>query len=167
MLAPEPSPHGTIGAFSIAKTCTVRVVRAWTVREEMSKRHDIGSHMQVCSRLNIGIQITQHLLQDQQNDHKKRSPHGWIIITRIVYVLSNHCVAFSVLTEFTVVTVRGGGYPRGLPLVTRVLASSEQAWEPMASSIVNFCRKARTVPPVLLKSVMAATSCAEPFDVST
>jgi hypothetical protein len=33
-------------------------------------------------------------------------------------------------------------------LVTRLLASSEQAWEPMASSSVNFCRKTRTVREV-------------------
>jgi hypothetical protein len=32
-----------------------------------------------------------------------------------------------------------------MPLVTRLLASSEQAWDPMASSSVNFCRKTRTV----------------------
>jgi hypothetical protein len=33
-----------------------------------------------------------------------------------------------------------------MPLVTRVFASSEHAWDPMASSSVNFCRKKRTVP---------------------
>jgi hypothetical protein len=33
-----------------------------------------------------------------------------------------------------------------MPLVTRVFASSEHAWDPMASSSVNFCRKTRTVP---------------------
>jgi hypothetical protein len=33
-----------------------------------------------------------------------------------------------------------------MPLVTRLLASSELAWGPMASSSVNFCRKTRTVP---------------------
>jgi hypothetical protein len=32
-----------------------------------------------------------------------------------------------------------------MPLVTRLLASSELAWGPMASSSVNFCRKTRTV----------------------
>jgi hypothetical protein len=32
-----------------------------------------------------------------------------------------------------------------MPLVTRVFASSEHAWDPMASSSVNFCRKTRTV----------------------
>jgi hypothetical protein len=33
-----------------------------------------------------------------------------------------------------------------MPLVTRMFASSEHAWDPMASSSVNFCRKTRTVP---------------------
>jgi hypothetical protein len=33
-----------------------------------------------------------------------------------------------------------------MPLVTRVFASSEHAWDPMASSSVNFCQKTRTVP---------------------
>jgi hypothetical protein len=28
-----------------------------------------------------------------------------------------------------------------MPLVTRMFASSEHAWDPMASSSVNFCRK--------------------------
>jgi hypothetical protein len=32
-----------------------------------------------------------------------------------------------------------------MPLVTRMFASSEQAWDPMASSGVNVCRKTRTV----------------------
>jgi hypothetical protein len=32
-------------------------------------------------------------------------------------------------------------HPRGMPLVARLLDSSEQAWEPMASSSVNVCRK--------------------------
>jgi hypothetical protein len=38
--------------------------------------------------------------------------------------------------------VRGVKHPRGMPLVTHLLASREQAWEPMASSGVNFCRNA-------------------------
>jgi hypothetical protein len=37
--------------------------------------------------------------------------------------------------------------PRGMSLVTRVFASSEHAWDPMASSSVKFCQKTRTVPP--------------------
>jgi hypothetical protein len=32
--------------------------------------------------------------------------------------------------------------------ITRVLASREEAWEPMAFSGVNLCRKTRTVPTV-------------------
>jgi hypothetical protein len=41
-----------------------------------------------------------------------------------------------------------------MALVTHLLASSEQAWEPMASSSVNFCRKTRTVPtPQSVESV--------------
>jgi hypothetical protein len=36
--------------------------------------------------------------------------------------------------------------PRGMPLVTRMIASSEQAWNPMASSSAKFCLKTRTVP---------------------
>jgi hypothetical protein len=47
----------------------------------------------------------------------------------------------SVWTEFTVIMVRGSAYPRGMLLVTGMLASSEQAWEPIASSSVNSCRK--------------------------
>jgi hypothetical protein len=53
--------------------------------------------------------------------------------------------AFSVWTQFTVQTGKRSELPRGMPLVTRLLASSELAWGPMASSSVNFCRKTRTV----------------------
>ena len=49
--------------------------------------------------------------------------------------------AFSVATQFTVSTGKRSELPRGMPLVTRVFASSEHAWDPMASSSVNFCRK--------------------------
>jgi hypothetical protein len=55
---------------------------------------------------------------------------------------------FSVWTQFTVQTGKRSELPRGMPLVTRVFASSEHAWDPMASSSVNFCRKTRTVPNV-------------------
>jgi hypothetical protein len=55
-------------------------------------------------------------------------------------------LSFSVWTQITVPTGKKSGHPRGMPLVTHMLASSEQAWEPMASSSVNFCRKTRTVP---------------------
>jgi hypothetical protein len=41
---------------------------------------------------------------------------------------------------------KSSGLPRGMPLVTRVFASSEHAWDPMASSSVNSYRKTRTVP---------------------
>jgi hypothetical protein len=34
----------------------------------------------------------------------------------------SNAATFSVWTEFTVVTVRGGGLPRGMPLVARMLA---------------------------------------------
>jgi hypothetical protein len=53
--------------------------------------------------------------------------------------------AFSVWTQFTVSTGIRSELPRGMPLVTRVFASSEHAWDPMASSSVNFCQKTRTV----------------------
>jgi hypothetical protein len=53
---------------------------------------------------------------------------------------------FSVWTQFTVSTGKRSELPRGMPLVTRVFASSEHAWDPMASSSVNFCRKTGTVP---------------------
>jgi hypothetical protein len=62
----------------------------------------------------------------------------------IVFLLT----AFSVWTQFTVQTGKKSELPRGIPLVTRVFASSEHAWDPMASSSVNFCRKTRTVPAV-------------------
>jgi hypothetical protein len=52
---------------------------------------------------------------------------------------------FRVWTEFTASTGKRSELPRGMPLVTRVFASSEHAWDPMASSSVNFCRKTRTV----------------------
>jgi hypothetical protein len=61
--------------------------------------------------------------------------------------LSAHCT-FSVWTQFTVSTGKKSELPRGMPLVTRAFASSEHAWDPMASSSVNFCRKTRTVPSV-------------------
>jgi hypothetical protein len=54
--------------------------------------------------------------------------------------------AFSVWTQFTVQTGKRSELPRGMPLVTRMFASSELAWGPMASSSVNFCPKTRTVP---------------------
>jgi hypothetical protein len=51
-----------------------------------------------------------------------------------------------VWTQFTVSTGKRSGHPRGMPLVTRMFVSSEHAWDPMASSSVNFCRKTCTVP---------------------
>jgi hypothetical protein len=57
-----------------------------------------------------------------------------------------HCSrAFSVATQFTVSTGKRVKLPRGMPMVTRMFASSEHAWDPMASSSVDFCRKTRTV----------------------
>ena len=53
---------------------------------------------------------------------------------------------FSVWTQLTMSTGKKSGHSRGMPLVTRLLASSEQAWEPMVSSSVNSCQKTRTVP---------------------
>jgi hypothetical protein len=49
--------------------------------------------------------------------------------------------AFSVWTQFTVSTSKRSELPRGMPLATRMFASSEHAWDPMASSRVDFCRK--------------------------
>jgi hypothetical protein len=40
-----------------------------------------------------------------------------------------------------VCTGKKSGHPRGMPLVTRMFASIEHAWDPMAFSSVNFCRK--------------------------
>jgi hypothetical protein len=54
-------------------------------------------------------------------------------------------VAFGVWTQFTVQPGKRSELPRGVPLVTRMLASSEQACDPMASSSVNFCLKTSTV----------------------
>jgi hypothetical protein len=62
-------------------------------------------------------------------------------------------VAFSVWTQFTVSTGKKSELPRGMPMVTRVFASSEHAWDPMASSSVNFCRKTRTVQCTNLSEV--------------
>jgi hypothetical protein len=56
-------------------------------------------------------------------------------------VQRNPRFTFSVWAQFTVPTGKRSEYPRGMPLVTRVLASSEQAWEPMASLSVKFFRK--------------------------
>jgi hypothetical protein len=44
----------------------------------------------------------------------------------------------SVWTQVTVPTGKSSERPRGMPLVTRLLASSDQAWEPMASSSVKW-----------------------------
>jgi hypothetical protein len=49
--------------------------------------------------------------------------------------------AFHVWTGFTVPTGKRSEHPRGMPLVTRTIASNEHEWEPMASSSANFCRK--------------------------
>jgi hypothetical protein len=51
-----------------------------------------------------------------------------------------------VSTEFMMATVRGSGLPRGMPLVTRVLASSEQLWEPMASSSLEWISVKKRAP---------------------
>jgi hypothetical protein len=40
---------------------------------------------------------------------------------------------------------KSSGRPRGVPLVTRKFASSEHAWDPMASSSSKFCLKTGTV----------------------
>jgi hypothetical protein len=54
-------------------------------------------------------------------------------------------IAPSAWTEFTVWTGKESEHLRGMPLVTRLLASSEQAWRPTATSSVNFClKRART-----------------------
>jgi hypothetical protein len=42
-------------------------------------------------------------------------------------------------------TGKRGKHPRGMPLGTGMFASSEHAWDQMASSSVNFGRKTRTV----------------------
>jgi hypothetical protein len=47
---------------------------------------------------------------------------------------------FSIRTQFTVLTGKTCGHPRVMPLVTRMFAL-KHAWDPMASSSVNFCRK--------------------------
>jgi hypothetical protein len=47
---------------------------------------------------------------------------------------------------------KSGGHPRGMPLVTRMLASSEHGWDPMASSSAKSCSKTRTVLCCLLRS---------------
>jgi hypothetical protein len=60
-------------------------------------------------------------------------------------VMRSMAMAFSVWTQFTVQTGVRSELPRGMPLVTRVFASSEHALDPMASSSVNFCRKTHTV----------------------
>jgi hypothetical protein len=52
------------------------------------------------------------------------------------------------------------GHPRRMSLVTRLLASSEQAWEPMASSSVDFCRKTCTVPRHYVVHPSVLVSCA-------
>jgi hypothetical protein len=61
-------------------------------------------------------------------------------------------VAFSVWTQFTVQTGKRSELPRGMPLLDHKhgRASSEHAWDPMASSSANFCRKTRTVQIALL-----------------
>jgi hypothetical protein len=41
---------------------------------------------------------------------------------------------------------KSSGLPRGMPLVTRMFASSEHAWDPMASSSARSCSKTRTAP---------------------
>jgi hypothetical protein len=53
--------------------------------------------------------------------------------------------AFSVWTQVTVPTGKRSGHPTGMALVTCMFASSEHAWDPMASSSVDFCLKTRTV----------------------
>jgi hypothetical protein len=46
-----------------------------------------------------------------------------------------------------VATVRGSKHPRGMLLVTHAFASSEHAWDPIASSSAKSRRKTSTVPP--------------------
>jgi hypothetical protein len=53
--------------------------------------------------------------------------------------------AFGVWTQFTVSTGKRVKLQRGTPLVARMFASNEHAWDPMASSSVNLCRKTGTV----------------------
>jgi hypothetical protein len=43
------------------------------------------------------------------------------------------------------------GLPRGMPLGTRMFASKEHVWDPMASSRANVCSKTRTVRWFLLQ----------------
>jgi hypothetical protein len=53
--------------------------------------------------------------------------------------------SFSVWMQFTVPTRKRSEHPRGMPLVTRMLVSSEQARVLIASASVIFCRKPSTV----------------------
>jgi hypothetical protein len=62
-----------------------------------------------------------------------------VCLLSCLYIV-NH-VTFGVWTQFTVPTGKRSEFPRGMPLVTRMFALSEQEWDPMTSSSVGFCRK--------------------------
>jgi hypothetical protein len=53
---------------------------------------------------------------------EKRAPYLGVVAKAWVDGWIGREDAFRVWTEFTVVTVRGGGFPRGMPLVKRMLA---------------------------------------------
>jgi hypothetical protein len=88
------------------------------------------------------LQVSWHGIQGhpwvQMCFEKTRTVHRGPPVTLTFATASD---AFSVWTQFTVCTGKRSGHPRGMPLVTHLFASSEQAWEPVASPSVNSCRK--------------------------
>jgi hypothetical protein len=105
----------------------------------VSVRSVAGPHRCFDMRISESFEVEERVVS---------SPVGIMVMLRLQQpaTKSDLASAFSVWTQYTVQTGKRSELPRGMPLVTRVFASSEHAWDPMASSSVNFCRKKRTVP---------------------
>jgi hypothetical protein len=69
-----------------------------------------------------------------------------LLFTVVSFMRFNQQLTFSVWAEFTVSIGKKSGLPRGTLLATRLLASSEQVWDPIGSSSAQFCSKPSTVP---------------------
>jgi hypothetical protein len=115
-----------------------------------------------------GYRFRLELLVPKQRIYSQQEG-GWVgVVAALRHKLPRNSLfgfsTFSVWTKFKVSTGNKSGSQRGMALdPTPARASSEQVWDPMASSSVNFCRKKEPY----LGSAREATSRPVAFNVST
>jgi hypothetical protein len=116
-----------------------QLVRKWT-----PDRHAVGSHACSLQTSRCGIQIQQHpRVQVCVRMCRVLPP-----LNGLQWLKSRGDDCLQRLDAIHSTNRKRSVHPRGMPLVTCMLASSEQAWEPMASSDVNSCRKRAPYTPL-------------------